>query len=108
MIEVFFIYLYYGLQRAQTDNLFHDGPAFFGNFWEDGSVFGRSWFVPEKYVCDTKEHEIIDVGLIRHMIKKTTFSACHQQKQVACWVSRPYEKTILVKYLRVLEFFGFF
>ena len=100
MIELVFIVLYYGLQRAQTDNLFHDGPSFFGDFWNDGSVFGRTWFVPEKYVCDTSEHEDIDESINKHLIKKTTFSACHQQRQVACWVSRPYEKTILVKYRR--------
>ena len=37
-------------------------------------------------------------------IDKTGIGACRQQKTITCWVSRPYEKTVLVRYMLVLTY----
>ena len=50
--------------------------------------------MPEKYVCDHA--------------KMGKNSPCWQDKEVICWVARPKEKTILVKYMLVMQLLSIF
>ena len=52
------------------------------------------WEVPEKYICD---HAKIGKN-----------SPCWQDSEVICWVARPKEKTILVKYMLVMQLLSIF
>ena len=72
LIELIFLYLNYLLQAQQSQT--YD----FGFF-----IFGQTWTVPERYLCSTEKS-----------------IACNQQMQaVSCWISRPFEKTMFLKYM---------
>ena len=69
------LYLSYWLQTKQTK--------------ETGWL--NVWNVPDKYICT---YGTLD-----------SHNACSQDTEIPCWISRPREKTIIIRYLLVVQLF---
>ena len=93
VMEVYFVYLTYLVQIQQSKATGLEG---FMNILEKISCFGNtnSMFfkkipmVPERYVC-THAGDYTEGGN----------SACGQNDEIICWVSRPFEKQIFLIYM---------
>ncbi|CBY18376.1 unnamed protein product [Oikopleura dioica] len=74
-IEALFLWLAYKLQQNQTRK----------TGW-------KSFRVPERYDCFSDEH-------IKPPWGDESVTACGQSKEIPCWVSRPWEKSLFVLYM---------
>ena len=85
VLEIIFLTLSFKLQKCQTNGLFEDGSQFWGSLKEN-RLFGRTWIVPEKFICevfDSKEADILALFDVRPYLKdQQSFSACQQQSAV--------------------------
>ena len=125
IIESLFIYFLYQLQLIQNQDVFGRSqylPDLNTDFLRDHRFYGITWTVPEKYICDTttNKHDIFGLqeimlrgelksfhqsnGRMGHRVDRTeeqnylNANPCHQQFEVVCWVSRSFEKTLMLRY----------
>ena len=81
--ECLFLYFNFLLQARQSQ--VYD----FGIF-----IFGKTWNVPEVFSCPADQN--------------SSNKACINQKVVTCWVTKPYEKTMLLLYMVSLTYICIF
>jgi hypothetical protein len=79
-LEILFLTIAYRLQVLQTNKSYPN--------------LIETWMVPEKYTC--------------YHSNTGKNSPCWQDPEVVCWVARPYEKTILVRYILFIQLLSIF
>ena len=82
IFELIALYFAYWLQFQQSQKL----------------PFFECFTVPEKYVCKHAED----------FYDNPAFSPCSQQEEVSCWVSRPKEKQLFLRYMLFTTFLSIF
>ena len=85
ILEIFFVYFYYLLQRRQADNEQQSNKNL--NFF-------NAWVVPYTYSCTLDK--------IKAVYPDYVFNAC-QNGATQCWVPRPVEKRVMMWYMLTMS-----